>query len=168
MDQTNSFLPIPFFMVLSSSLKRSFPLAGSFPSFLLPLYLAVSFPLFLYPPAPSSHPKRKGFFLVNLSSLNKKKITPLLAPPYTPPRNFGGMSGFPPRIFYPFFRGYPTPLNFFPLFPRWHYFHGLYFVNPKSPVCACDVGLSSVNTIPWHTPHSPVRAYVRIRVMDCS
>ena len=107
---------ILFFIDLSSCLKRSFSLVGSFPSFLLPLSLLVLFPLFLYPPVPSFHPKRKGFFLVNLSYGNKKKITPLIAPPYTPPRNFGGMSGFPPRIFSPFFRGYPTPSNFFPFF----------------------------------------------------
>ena len=56
-----------FFIDLYSCLKRSFSLYGSFPSFLLPLSLRVSFPLFLYPPVPSFHPKRKGFFLVNLS-----------------------------------------------------------------------------------------------------
>ena len=137
---------ILLFIDLSSCLKRSFSLVGSFPSFLLPLSLLVSFPLFLYPPVPSFHPKRKAIFLVNLSYGNKKKITPLLAPPYTPPQNFGGMSGFPPRIFSPFFRGYPTPSDFFPFFPWWHYFHGLYFVNPKSPVCACDVGISLSNS----------------------
>ena len=69
---SNRFFPTmekhySFFIDLYSCLKRSFSLYGSFPSFLLPLSLRVSFPLFLYPPVPSFHPKRKGFFLVNLS-----------------------------------------------------------------------------------------------------
>ena len=75
-----------------------------------------------------------------------KENNPPISPPYTPPEKSGGMSGFPPRIFSPFFRGYPTPSNFFPFFPRLHYFHGLYFVNPKSPVCACDIGISISNS----------------------
>ena len=116
MDQMNLSFPYSFFIDLSSSLKRSFPLAGSFPSFLLPLSLLVSFPLFLYPPVPSFHPKRKGFFLVNLSSWDKKKITPLIAPPTHPLKNSGVCRDSPLAFFLLFF-GATQPLQiFFPFF----------------------------------------------------
>ena len=105
-----------FFMVLSSSLKRSFSIYGSFPSFLLPLSLRVSSPLFLYPPIPSFHPKRKAIFLVNLSSWNKKKITPLLAPP-THPLEISGVCRDSPLAFFLLFFGATQPLRiFFPFF----------------------------------------------------
>ena len=125
----NTFLfPCWFFPLFSSS-----PIPSGF------------FPSLLLPPVPSFHPKRKGFFLVNLSSWDKKKITPLIAPLHTPSK-IRGYVGIPPSHFFSFFSGLPNPFEFFPLFPWWHYFHGLYFVNPKSPVCACDVGISLSNS----------------------
>ena len=102
-----------FFIDLSSSLNRSFSLFGSFPSFLFPLSPAVSFPLFFYPPVPSFHPKRKWFFLVNLSSWNKKKITPPYSPPLHTPSKIRGYVGIPPSHFFSFFSGLPNPFEFF-------------------------------------------------------
>ena len=106
------------FIYLSICLKRSFSLVGSFPSFLLPLSLRVSFPLFLYPPVPSFPNKRKGFFLVNLSYGNKKKITPLIAPP-THPLKISGVCRDSPLAFFLLFFGATQPLRIF--FP---FFHG--------------------------------------------
>ena len=139
---------------------------GSSPSFLLPLSLRFSSLFFSIPPSLLSTLKERGSSLSIYLHGIKRKYPPY-SPPYTPPQNFGGMSGFPPRIFSPFFRGYPTPLNFFPLFPRWHYFHGLYFVNPKSPVCACDVGISLSNShsllnSAW--PRASTRTHTRYRL----
>ena len=106
-----------FFMVLSSLLKRSFSLLVLSPLFFFP-YPWRFLSLFSSSPVPSFHPKRKGFFLVNLSSWNKKKITPLLAPPTHPLENSGVCRDSPLAFFLLFF-GATQPLRIF-----FHFFHG--------------------------------------------
>ena len=121
MDQTNrllSFFFLFFFIDLSSSLN-----AFLFPLWFFPLFSyspipSGFFPSLLLPPVPSFHPKRKGFFLVNLSSWNKKKITPLIAPPTHPLKN-SGVCRDSPLIFFLLFFGATQPLRIFSPF-----FHG--------------------------------------------